>query len=327
MDRVSDACHGIHARMASGSVYAFERIDEALPFIPMAARRLLDVLGRRLSLDGWLSLSLEDRRRLVGAGAPERVDVDAAAILDRATPAAAKTPSQPDPDAKAPPMALISALGAERPLDDVRWRLLRPLDRYTLVKYASKPEKLALAYEQIIGVSGRPRAAEVAADATLTHLTRTGDARMVDVGDKRETRRCAVATACLRTTREVVEAIAAGAVAKGDVLAAARIAGILAAKRTSQLVPLCHPVRTTRAAIDFEPDAERGELRVRATVEAIDRTGVEMEAMVGASVASLTVYDMIKSADRWATIEAVRLDSKSGGKSGDIARPPERGGR
>ncbi|MDP9000296.1 MAG: cyclic pyranopterin monophosphate synthase MoaC [Myxococcota bacterium] len=161
----------------------------------------------------------------------------------------------------------------------------------------------------------------------LTHLTPSGDARMVDVGDKSETRRRAVATACLRTTPGVVEAIAKGAVAKGDVLAAARIAGILAAKRTSELVPLCHPVRTTRAAIDFEPDAECGELRVRATVEAIDRTGVEMEAMVAASVASLTVYDMIKSADRWATIEAVRLVSKTGGKSGDVTRPPERGGR
>ena len=89
-------------------------------------------------------------------------------------------------------------------------------------------------------------------------------------------------------------------------------------------MPLCHPVRTTRAAVELELDAAAGEVRVRATVEAVDRTGVEMEAMVAASVASLTVYDMIKSADRWATIEGVRLEAKSGGKSGDVARPAER---
>ena len=147
---------------------------------------------------------------------------------------------------------------------------------------------------------------------------------MVDVGSKPETARGAVATARVRTTREVVEAIASGAASKGDVLAAARIAGILACKRTAELVPLCHPVRTTHAAIDFELDSSGGEVKVRAQVEAIDRTGVEMEAMVAASVASLTVYDMIKSADRWATIDGVRLETKQGGKSGPVARPPER---
>jgi cyclic pyranopterin phosphate synthase len=163
------------------------------------------------------------------------------------------------------------------------------------------------------------------AHRSLTHLNDAGEARMVDVGDKKETSRRAVASALLRTTRAAVEAIAAGAVEKGDVLAAARIAGILASKRTPELVPLCHPVRTTRAEIGFELDEERGEVAVQATVEAVDRTGVEMEAMVAASVASLTVYDMIKSIDRWATIERVRLEAKSGGKSGDLRRSGERG--
>jgi molybdenum cofactor biosynthesis protein MoaC len=144
---------------------------------------------------------------------------------------------------------------------------------------------------------------------------------MVDVGDKAATHRRAVATACVRTTREVIEAIASGGLAKGDVLAAARIAGILAAKSTAQLIPLCHPVQTTSAMVDFEPNAARGKLHVRASVEALDRTGVEMEAMVAATIASLTVYDMIKSADRWASIDAVRLEEKSGGKSGPLARP------
>lgn len=144
---------------------------------------------------------------------------------------------------------------------------------------------------------------------------------MVDVGQKAATQRRAVATACVRTTREVIEAIVTGGLAKGDVLAAARVAGILAAKSTAQLIPLCHPVQTTSAVLDFEPDASRGELGVRASVEALDRTGVEMEAMVAASIASLTVYDMIKSADRWASIDAVRLEEKSGGKSGLLVRP------
>jgi molybdenum cofactor biosynthesis protein MoaC len=155
----------------------------------------------------------------------------------------------------------------------------------------------------------------------LTHLTDAGDAHMVDVGAKPATARRAVATACVRTTPEVIMSITSAAVAKGDVIAVARVAGIMAAKSTAQLIPLCHPIQTTNAALDFEPDAARGELRVRATIEAFDRTGVEMEAMVAASIASLTVYDMIKSADRWARIEAVRLEAKSGGKSGSVTRP------
>jgi cyclic pyranopterin phosphate synthase len=274
---------------------------------------VLDALGRKLSLEGWLSLSLEDRSRVIRAGAGEHVDPSAAAIVDRATPAPSSLPVRREPEASSPPRELASALGPTRPLDDARWRALHPLDRYVLVKCTAKPERLMVAYDAIVG-------------APLTHLTRAGDARMVDVGAKGESARRAVASACVRTTPGVVETVVTGAAPKGDVLAAARIAGILAAKRTAELIPLCHPVRTTRASVDFEADAERGELRIRATIEAIDRTGVEMEAMVAASVASLTLYDMIKSADRWATIEALRLDSKSGGKSGDLARPRERGG-
>ncbi|MGH7270489.1 MAG: cyclic pyranopterin monophosphate synthase MoaC [Polyangiaceae bacterium] len=154
----------------------------------------------------------------------------------------------------------------------------------------------------------------------LTHLTSAGHAHMVDVGAKPITARIAVATARVRTTCSVIESIAAGEIPKGDVLAVARVAGILAAKRTPELIPLCHPVQTTSAAIDFEPDASKGELRIRATLEALDRTGVEMEAMTAASIAALTVYDMIKSADPWACIDQVRLESKSGGKSGSVTR-------
>jgi cyclic pyranopterin phosphate synthase len=299
--------------MLNPAVYEFERIDDALPLVPLAARRALDVLGRKLSLEGWLSLSIEDRRCIVRAGAAECVDRNAAPVVDGATPPPTRERAHSDPDENVPPRELVDALGASRPIDDARWQALRPLDRYALLKVASKPERLALAYDHIVGIA-------------LTHLSGTGEVRMVDVGRKSETIRIARASACVRTTSAVIEAIATGRASKGDVLAAARVAGILAAKRTPELVPLCHPVRTTHAAIDFEPDAERGEMRVQAIIEAVDRTGVEMEAMVAASVAALTVYDMIKSADRWATIDAVRLESKSGGKSGGVQRPPERGG-
>jgi len=299
--------------MAAPGIYAFEAIDDTLPFMPLAARRVLDVLGRKLSLEAWLTLPLEERWRIVRAGAGERVDGAVLGALERATPAPLAVDPQADPDPASPPRALSGALGPARPLDDARWRSLGPLDRYALAKSAGKPEKLAKAYDEIVP----PR---------FTHLTAAGEAHMVSVGDKRESARRAVASACVRTTREVVEAIASGGVAKGDVLAAARIAGILAAKRTPELVPLCHPVRTTHAAVDLALEPARGEVRVRATVEALDRTGVEMEALVAASVASLTVYDMIKSADRWATIDAVQLESKSGGKSGEVTRPRERGG-
>jgi molybdopterin synthase catalytic subunit len=295
--------------MANAGVYGFEAIDETLPLLPLAARRVLDALGQKLSLEGWLSLDLEARRQIVRAGAGDVVDPSARAILDRATPRAASVEPLPEPDPTSPAREVLAALGSSRPLGDGRWCALRSVDRYALVKSVKNVEKLGRAYDEIVG------------PPVLTHLTSHGDAHMVDVGDKAPSRRRAVASARVRTTRAVIEAIAAGGAAKGDVLAVARVAGILAAKRTSELIPLCHPVQTTRAAVDFELDAALGEVRVRATVEAVDRTGVEMEAMVAASLASLTIYDMVKSADRWASIDAVRLETKSGGKSGPVARP------
>jgi cyclic pyranopterin phosphate synthase len=295
----------------AAGVYAFEEIDDTLPLIPLAARRLLDGIGCKLSLEAWLTLPLDDRRRVVLAGASERVDEQVAALLEQATPRGARVDRLPEPAAEAVPAVVASALDRVASLDDNRWQRLRALDRYVLQKLASKPERLARACAEILGVA-------------LTHLSHAGEAHMVDVGKKPETSRRAVASACVRTTPEVLAAIGSSQMPKGDVLAAARIAGIQAAKRTPELVPLCHPVRTTRAAVEFEAHPERGELRVRAIVEAVDRTGVEMEAMVAAAVASLTVYDMVKSADRWAMIDEVRLESKSGGKSGDVTRPTER---
>lgn len=297
-------------------VYLFEGIDESLPYIPLAGRRVLDAIGRKVSLEAWIALSPDDRRRLVEAGVGEKVDVSIATLVESITRAPAVLPPEPEPDADRVPPALQAALGPSQPLDEGRWRALRALDRYALMKYVGKPEKLARAYEEIVG-----------AISPLTHLDEHGAARMVDVGNKPETARFAIATARVWTSREVIEAIGTGDASKGDVLAAARIAGILASKRTFELIPLCHPVRTTHAAIDFELDPIAGVGRVRATIEAVDRTGVEMEAMVAVSIAALTVYDMIKSADRWASIDAVRLEAKRGGKSGDVKRPGEPGDR
>ncbi|MBS0274415.1 MAG: cyclic pyranopterin monophosphate synthase MoaC [Proteobacteria bacterium] len=150
----------------------------------------------------------------------------------------------------------------------------------------------------------------------LTHLDETGAARMVDVSAKDATERQAAAEAIIVLSKEAYEAAISGSGPKGDVLAAARIAGIMAAKKTSDLIPLCHPIAITKAGVDFEPLAGRHALRILATVKTLGQTGVEMEALTAASIAALTVYDMVKAVDRGAVIEAVRLVSKSGGKSG-----------
>ncbi len=151
----------------------------------------------------------------------------------------------------------------------------------------------------------------------LTHLDGRGAARMVDVSDKDVTDREAVAEATITLSAEAFEAVTGGTAKKGDVLAAARIAGIMAAKKTSELIPLCHPIAITKASIDFEPGDNA--VRVIATVKTSGQTGVEMEALTAASIAALTIYDMVKAVDKGAVIGGVRLLSKSGGKRGDFA--------
>jgi cyclic pyranopterin phosphate synthase len=290
-------------------IYAFEGIEVSLPYMPLAARRALDGVGRKLSLDGWLSLSLSDREALVLAGSAEAVDAETAAgVLARAVPLALAIEPSPDPPADAPPPALSTALGAARPLDAASWQALAPLARYALAKSAGKAEKLAAAYDELVA----PR---------FAHLGDGGEARMVDVGAKAPSARRAVATARVRTTPAVLDALASSSVPKGDVFAAARIAGIMAAKRTPELIPLCHGIALTRVEVSFAVERAESAIDIWATAEAVDRTGVEMEAMVAASVAALTIYDMLKSADRWMTIEEVKLVEKRGGKSGDVTRP------
>jgi len=154
--------------------------------------------------------------------------------------------------------------------------------------------------------------------ARLTHLSDRGEARMVDVGAKGITARVAKARARVRMAKSTVAELESGSSKKGDALAAARIAGIQAAKRTSELIPLCHAIALTRVTVEIELGGDGAD--VVATAEAHDRTGVEMEAMTAASVAALTLYDMLKAIDRGMTFE-VHLLEKSGGKSGTWKRP------
>jgi indole-3-glycerol phosphate synthase len=154
-------------------------------------------------------------------------------------------------------------------------------------------------------------------DPGFTHLDAEGRARMVDISDKQETERVAIAGARVVMRRETLERIRAGDVAKGDVLAVARLAGIMAAKRTAELIPLCHPLALTSVNVDLECLPERSAVEITATCKLRGRTGVEMEALTAASVAALTVYDMCKAVDRGMVVTDLRLLRKSGGKSGN----------
>jgi cyclic pyranopterin phosphate synthase len=157
-------------------------------------------------------------------------------------------------------------------------------------------------------------------DSDLTHLDAEGSARMVDVGAKEASERTALAEATLRMESATAEAVASGDAPKGDVLGTARIAGVQAAKRTAELIPLAHPLRLTFVDVRGDIDAGAGTIRLEAEARTVDRTGVEMEALTAASVAALTVYDMVKALERGVEIESVRLLSKSGGRSGDWRR-------
>lgn len=152
---------------------------------------------------------------------------------------------------------------------------------------------------------------------TLTHLDATGAASMVDVSDKAMTIRVAVAEGAVVMARETLALIQSGNAKKGDVLGTARLAGIMAAKKTHELIPLCHPLLLTKIAVDLSFDETLPGVRVRATAKLSGQTGVEMEALTAVSVACLTIYDMVKAADRGMRIESIRLLEKSGGKSGD----------
>ncbi len=152
----------------------------------------------------------------------------------------------------------------------------------------------------------------------LTHLNASGDAHMVDVGAKQETDRIAIAVGFVRLLPSTIASLRDSTVPKGDVIATARIAGIMAAKKTSELIPLCHPVPITHSTVDLHIEDEG--VAISATVSVHGRTGVEMEALTAVSIAALTIYDMVKAIDRSAVIENVHLEYKAGGKSGEFKR-------
>jgi cyclic pyranopterin monophosphate synthase len=156
--------------------------------------------------------------------------------------------------------------------------------------------------------------------AKLSHIDAGGAARMVDVGEKANTSREATAEGAVTMRRETLDVILSGNAKKGDVIGVARLAGIMAAKRTHELIPLCHPLLITGVTVDIVPDTTLPGLRITATVKVSGQTGVEMEALTAVSVACLTIYDMAKAVDRGMEIGPVRLTAKSGGKSGDFRR-------
>jgi cyclic pyranopterin phosphate synthase len=155
----------------------------------------------------------------------------------------------------------------------------------------------------------------------FTHFDEQGNARMVDVGEKADTKREAVAKGSIFMSPECLRLVKEGSMAKGDVLGCARIAGIMGAKRTSDLIPLCHILNLTKLSVDFEIKEETNEIKASCTVRTTGKTGVEMEALTGVSVALLTVYDMCKAVDKAMEIGNIYLEKKSGGKSGDFVNP------
>jgi cyclic pyranopterin phosphate synthase len=367
----------------SSVVYDFEDLGEGLKLLPLAARRALDVVGFRLSLEGWQSLSVVDRATITIEGAKDSIDKDVIEQLVRKSKLpATRIKSVPDPDPLSPPDQLNSALvalggGGPGRIEPAQWSRLRALDRFALLHVfrrsiahsdtgrllvaakaimARLPEKAAAADlkrtmrsrvpetvpiadpdtandEPAISVAPfseaitvRPRSAPPAkpiaddengarSEAPLSHVDQRGEVRMVDVGEKPATARRAVATGMVRMKRETAERLARGDVPKGEVLATARIAGIQAAKRTPDLIPLCHTIALTRVEVAIEIDKSASACRVTATAEANDRTGVEMEALTATSVACLTIYDMLKAIDREMTISDIQLQEKSGGRT------------
>ncbi|MDV4150599.1 cyclic pyranopterin monophosphate synthase MoaC [Clostridium sp. AL.422] len=155
-------------------------------------------------------------------------------------------------------------------------------------------------------------------DNKLTHFDNSGNARMVDVSDKNKTERVAIAVSRIRVSEETLSLIKEGKIGKGDVLGVARVAGIMASKQTSNLIPMCHPLMISSCNVDFEINDEESCIDIKSTVKIVDKTGVEMEALTAATIAALTIYDMCKAVDKKMVIEGTHLLKKTGGKSGEF---------
>ena len=213
---------------------------------------------------------------------------------------------------------LWAMLDAEVSKRKVGWQWVRGHDGNPLNEEAD-----ALAYQEAKGGNSQEAALGAASKtSSLTHLDESGKARMVDVGGKPDTQRVAVARGSVVMKPETLALIRSNGFQKGDVVGVARVAGIMAAKNTSQLIPLCHPIPIDQVAVDFELDDSRNRVNITATAKTTAKTGVEIEAMTAVSVAALTIYDMCKGVDRAVRIEDIRLVRKSGGKSGDIVLEP-----
>jgi len=282
-------------------VYRFERIEDSLDVMPLAARRALDEAGVEVPLGAWRGMAIELRRSIIALGTMPQVDAGAVrAILAASNVPHTDAPREGEPSQSVVPGALARAV------TESAWRALAPVDRYALFKVASGDQAEMLLPEAC---------AEIA--PLSTHVDASGRAHMVDVGAKEITLRRAAAHARVTMSDATTARLRAGDVAKGDVLATARIAGIQAAKRMSELIPLCHAIALTRVAIELAI-VDDG-VSIEAVAEAHDRTGVEMEALTAASVAALTVYDMLKSVDRGMRF-SVELVEKAGGRSGAWTR-------
>ena len=155
-------------------------------------------------------------------------------------------------------------------------------------------------------------------NSKFTHFDNSGNARMVDVSEKNKTERVAIAVSKIKVSKETLELIKEGKIGKGDVLGVARVAGIMASKQTSNLIPMCHPLMISSCNIDFEINDEENSIEIKATVKIVDKTGVEMEALTGVSIAALTIYDMCKAVDKRMVIGDIHLVKKLGGKSGEF---------
>jgi cyclic pyranopterin phosphate synthase len=294
------------------TLFAFEQTED-LALLPLAAQRALDLAGQKLPLLGWQSLPREDRLSLIEAGASEQVPVvQVRALVSKANPPPTAVEARTDPPVDEVLPALPGLLGPRRLLSLERWASLRSLERYVF-RHLARPEwqeHLLAFFDECCGVPAP------------THLDEKGEARMVSVADKPMTIRRAVASARVVLEPTVLARISERGGPKGDAFGVARIAGIQGAKRTHELIPLCHALHLTRVDVRFEFPEEPGVVRILATVEAMDRTGVEMEALTGASVAALTLYDMVKGMQRDVEIGPIVLEEKEGGRTGHWRRSP-----
>jgi cyclic pyranopterin phosphate synthase len=232
-------------------------------------------------------------------------------LVQRASPAPEVVEPIADPSPLAPSDQVVAAYGPQRPIPPASWSALSALERYALAKVAlaKKEDRRQAAYAEIIGHS-----------AYSSHVGPEGGVRMVAVGGKEPSQRRAEAQSRVTMNAEAFDRISQRNAPKGDVLATARVAAVMAAKRTPDLIPLCHPVSLTRVDVMLGLDAEARAVEVAVVVECFDRTGVEMEALTAASVAALTVYDMLKAFDHGMEVGPTRLVHKSGGRGGDFRR-------